>query len=258
MLTASPPPDPMLGRAGESGQPCFSVVVAVFNEADNVATVTEQILLAAPPIGAFELIYVDDGSKDGTADRLRELRRTRCPIRVLRHDRRCGKTAALITGVMAARAPWIVTMDGDGQNRADDVPRLLELAWASGEPSPLVAGIRTRRHDPWSRRVATKFANGLRQALLRDGCPDTGCGLKAFRRDVFLRLPVFEGMHRFLPALFQAYGHPLVCCVVSHRARLAGTSKYTNLGRAAVGFFDTLGVIWLQRRTRLPQRVFEE
>jgi dolichol-phosphate mannosyltransferase len=177
---------------------------------------------------------------------------------VLRHDRRCGKTAALITGIMAARAPWIVTMDGDGQNSADDLPRLLEAAWTGGEPFPLVAGIRVRRHDPWSRRVATKFANGLRQALLHDSCPDTGCGLKAFHRDVFLRLPAFEGMHRFLPALFQAYGYPLVCCVVSHRARLAGISKYTNLGRAAVGLFDMLGVIWLRRRTRLPQRVFEE
>jgi dolichol-phosphate mannosyltransferase len=257
MLTASPS-DPMLGKAGESGQPCFSVVVAVFNEADNVATVTEDILRAAAPIGAFELIYVDDGSNDETADRLRELRRTRHSIRLLRHDRRCGKTAALITGIMAARAPWIVTMDGDGQNSADDLPRLLEAAWTGGEPFPLVAGIRVRRHDPWSRRVATKFANGLRQALLHDSCPDTGCGLKAFRRDVFLRLPAFEGMHRFLPALFQAYGYPLVCCVVSHRARLAGISKYTNLGRAAVGLFDMLGVIWLRRRTRLPLRVFEE
>ena len=177
---------------------------------------------------------------------------------MLRHDRRCGKTAALITGVMAARAPWIVTMDGDGQDNADDVPRLLELAWAGGEP--VAAGRRHphRRRDPWSRRFATKFANGLRQALLHDNCPDTACGLKAFRRDIFLRLPVFEGMHRFLPALFQTYGHPLVCCPVTHRPRLAGVSKYTNFGRAVVGLSDMLGVIWLQRRTRLPRRVVEE
>jgi dolichol-phosphate mannosyltransferase len=241
-----------------ASQPRFAVLIAVFNEAENVAPVTEEILGAAAPLGPFELIYVDDGSNDATADRLRALQATDRSIRVLRHDRRCGKTAALITGVMAARAPWIVTMDGDGQDRADDVPRLLELAWARSEPSPLVAGIRTRRRDRWSRRLATKFANGLRQALLHDHCPDTACGLKAFRRDVFLRLPAFEGMHRFLPALFQTYGHPLVCCPVTHRPRLAGRSKYTNFGRAVVGISDMVGVIWLKRRTRLPQRVCEE
>jgi dolichol-phosphate mannosyltransferase len=233
-------------------------LVAVFNEADNVSAVTEEILRAAVPLGPFELIYVDDGSTDATPERLRALRDADRSIRVLRHDRRCGKTAALITGVTAARAPWVVTMDGDGQDSADDVVRLLELAWAGGEPFPLVAGIRTRRRDSWSRRFATRFANGLRQALLHDNCPDTACGLKAFRRDSFLRLPAFEGMHPFLPALFQTYGYPLVCCPVTHRQRLAGVSKYTNFGRAAVGVSDMLGVIWLRRRTRLPRRVVEE
>jgi dolichol-phosphate mannosyltransferase len=259
-MDVSPPPtaDPIRNQTREASHLRFSIVIAVFNEVDNVAAVTEEVVRAATPLGAFEIIYVDDGSNDATPDRLRALQAMGHPIRVLRHDRRCGKTAALITGIMAARAPWIVTMDGDGQNSADDVPRLLELAWAHGEPSPLVAGIRTRRRDPWSRRVATKFANGLRRALLHDHCPDTGCGLKVFPRDIFLRLPVFEGMHRFLPALFQTYGHPLVCCPVTHRPRLAGRSKYTNFGRAVVGLSDTLGVIWLQRRTRLPGRVVEE
>jgi len=250
--------DPITSSATLSSRPRFSVVVAVYNEADNVGAVTEEILRAVAPARPFELIYVDDGSNDATADRLRVLRNGDPSIRVLRHDRRCGKTAALITGVRAAAAPWIVTMDGDGQDSAEDVLRLLELGWAGGEPFPLVAGIRTRRRDSWSRRFATKFANGLRQALLHDNCPDTACGLKAFRRDAFLRLPAFEGMHRFLPALFQTFGNPLVCCPVTHRARLTGQSKYTNLGRAMVGLFDTLGVIWLQRRTRLPQRVVEE
>jgi dolichol-phosphate mannosyltransferase len=244
--------------AGEIRGPRFAIVVAVFNEADNVAPVTAEILNAAKPLGAFELIYVDDGSDDSTPERLRALRAREGAIRVLRHDRRCGKTAALITGIGAARAPWIVTMDGDGQDDAAEIPRLLELAWGGGEPSPLVAGIRTTRRDRWSRRLATRFANGLRQKLLRDGCPDTACGLKAFRRDVFLRLPAFEGMHRFLPALFQTFGHPLVCCPVNHRPRLAGQSKYTNFGRAIVGVADMLGIVWLRRRTRVPGRVVEE
>src|SRR3954447_26803094 len=237
------------------------MVVAVFNDAETVAPVTAEIMQAAAPLGPFELIYVDDGSDDATPERLRVLRARDGAIRVLRHDRRCGKSAALITGIGAARAPWIVTMDGDGQDDAAEIPHLLDAAWAAwkeGEPSPLVAGIRTTRRDRWSRRLATKFANGLRQKLLRDGCPDTACGLKAFRRDVFLRLPSFEGMHRFLPALFQTFGHPLVCVPVNHRPRLAGKSKYTNFGRAVVGVADMLGVIWLRRRTRLPGRVVEE
>jgi dolichol-phosphate mannosyltransferase len=249
---------PVSSRSEEIGAPGFSIVIAVFNEAENVAAVTDEVLRAVASLGPFELVFVDDGSNDATADRLRMLQSANGRIRVLHHDRRCGKTAALITGAMAARAPWIVTMDGDGQNRADDIPRLLHLAWDHSEPSPLIAGIRTYRRDPWARRVATRFANALRQALLGDHCPDTGCGFKAFRRDVFLRLPAFEGMHRFLPALFQAYGHPLVCCPVAHHPRLSGTSKYTNFGRAAVGIADTLGVIWLRRRTRLPQRVVED
>lgn len=258
MQTSPAPANPIADPGEAADRPLFAVVVAVFNEADNVATVTDEILSAAAPLGPFELIYVDDGSNDQTAERLRALRASGHAIRLLRHDRRCGKTAALITGVGAARAPWIVTMDGDGQDSADDIPRLLELAWAGGEPSPLVAGIRVRRHDSWSRRFATRFANGLRQALLHDHCPDTACGFKAFRRDIFLRLPAFEGMHRFLPALFQTYGHPLVCCPVNHRPRLAGQSKYTNFGRAVVGLFDMLGVIWLRRRTRLPRSIVEE
>jgi dolichol-phosphate mannosyltransferase len=255
---SAPLSDTTEASAAEAGEPRFSIVVAVFNEAENVAPVTAEIIDAARPLGNFELIYVDDGSEDSTPQRLRVLRSRDGAIRVLRHDRRCGKTAALITGIGAARAAWIITMDGDGQDDAAEIPRLLELAAAAGEPSPLIAGIRARRRDRWSRRLATKFANGLRQRLLHDGCPDTACGLKAFRRDVFLRLPAFEGMHRFLPALFQTFGHPLICVPVNHRPRLAGQSKYTNFGRAVVGLSDTLGIIWLRRRTRLPRRVVEE
>src|SRR5437762_13093611 len=160
-----------------TSQPRFSVVIAVFNEADNLEAVTQDILRAAAPLGQFELIYVDDGSTDLTADRVRALRGTGNAIRLLRHDRRCGKTAALITGVMAARALWIVTMDGDGQDSAADVPRLLELAWTGDEPSPLVAGICTRRRDSWSRRFATDFGYGIRRALIYDIYHYNDCSL---------------------------------------------------------------------------------
>lgn len=243
-------------------QPRLSVVIAVYNEAENVASVLDELTTALDGLQPFEVLFVDDGSTDATAERIAALSQARPGLRLLRHDRRCGKTAALRTGIAAARADWVATMDGDGQNDPADIPEMLALGLAAPSAgtvgaAPLVAGIRLRRHDTLSRRIATRFANGLRQVVLSDHCPDTGCGLKAFRRDDFLRLPAFEGMHRFLPALFQAYGHPLLCKTVSHRARLRGQSKYTNLGRALVGIGDMLGVIWLRSRTTLPHKVIE-
>lgn len=243
-------------------RPRLSVVIAVYNEAENVAAVLDEVTVALAELQPFEVLFVDDGSTDATADQLMALSAAHPGLRLLRHDRRCGKTAALRTGIAAARAEWVATMDGDGQNDPADIPGMLQLGLnalgpgAAGE-APLVAGIRIRRYDSLSRRFATRFANGFRQAVLADRCPDTGCGLKAFRRDDFLRLPAFEGMHRFLPALFQAYGHPLLCKTVSHRARLRGQSKYTNFGRALVGIGDMLGVIWLRSRTTLPHKVTE-
>ncbi len=238
-------------------QPRLSVVIAVYNEAENVASVLDELTTALAGLQPFEVLFIDDGSTDATAERITALSNAQPGLRLLRHDRRCGKTAALRTGIAAARSDWIATMDGDGQNDPADIPEMLALGLAAPGASPLVAGIRLRRHDTLSRRLATRFANGLRQAVLADRCPDTGCGLKAFRRDDFLRLPAFEGMHRFLPALFQAYGHPLLCKTVSHRARLRGQSKYTNFGRAIVGMGDMLGVIWLRSRTTLPHKVIE-
>ena len=243
---APPPPD--------AAPPQASVVIAVLDEAENVAAVNAEVLAALAPAGPFEVVWVDDGSADDTAARLSDLAAADPRVRLVRHDRRCGKSQAVRTGVLAARAPWIATLDGDGQNDPADLPVLLAAARARGEPSPLVAGVRVRRDDPRSRLVATRIANGFRQAVLGDHCPDTGCGVKVFARDAFLELPVFEGMHRFLPALFARYGHPLVNMPVRHRARLHGASKYTNWGRALVGVVDLLGVIWLTRRTTAPQR----
>jgi dolichol-phosphate mannosyltransferase len=231
-----------------------SVVIAAFNEADSVAAVADEVL-AAFAGERFELVFVDDGSQDGTGARLDAIAAVRPQVRALHHDRRCGKTRALATGVSAARGPLIVTMDADGQNDPADAHAMIEALRRS--PASVVAGVRARRTDKFSRRVATRVANRCRGAVLRDSCPDTGCGLKAFPRDAFLALPAFEGMHRFLPALFQTYGHSLVCHPVTHRPRMHGGSKYTNFGRAAVGVVDLLGVVWLQNRTRRPGRVTE-
>ncbi|MDX2234190.1 MAG: glycosyltransferase [Hyphomonadaceae bacterium] len=237
--------------------PLLSVVIAVFNEAENVASVARETLAAlesskAAREAGFEIVFVDDGSDDATVANLKALADPR--IVIVRHVGRCGKSQAVRTGVLHARGRWIGTMDGDGQNDPIDIVKMLDLALAAGG-SPLVAGVRRRRNDPLSRLVATRIANGIRQAILNDGCPDTGCGLKLFEREKFLLLPVFEGQHRFLPALFKTYGHPLILHDVNHRARSAGVSKYSNIGRALVGIVDMAGVVWLRARTRAPRAV---
>ncbi len=238
-----------------------AIVIAVLDEAENVAAVCAETLAAVASLAPVEVIFVDDGSTDATAEILAGIASKDPRVRLLRHDRRCGKSQAVRTGVRAARARWIATLDGDGQNDPADLPAMFDLAWsggAGGAGAPLVAGVRVRRKDPWSRLVATRIANGLRAAVLGDRCPDTGCGVKVFSREAFLLLPCFEGMHRFLPALFARYGHPLINHPVRHRPRQAGKSKYTNWGRALVGVADMAGVIWLTRRTRAPGRVREE
>lgn len=237
--------------------PFSSIVVAVLNEAENVESVNEEIVRALTPWGAFEIVWVDDGSNDETPARLAAIAEKDARVRLVRHDRRCGKSQAVRTGVIAARGTWIATLDGDGQNDPADLPAMLDLARNAPAPAPIVAGIRQRRNDPVSRLIATRIANGLRMAVLGDNCPDTGCGVKVFRREDFLLLPCFEGMHRFLPALFKRYGHPTINHPIRHRPRMLGQSKYTNWGRALVGVFDLLGVIWLTRRTQAPARVSE-
>ncbi|HYF22379.1 MAG TPA: glycosyltransferase family 2 protein [Caulobacteraceae bacterium] len=234
-----------------------SVVIAVLNEAENVEAVCAEVLDKLAPVAPFEVVFVDDGSTDDTPRILQSIAERDPRVRLVRHDRRCGKSQAVRTGVVAARASWVATLDGDGQNDPADLPDMLNAAWSAPGAPPLVAGIRVRRDDPVSRLVATRIANGFRSAVLDDKCPDTGCGVKVFRRDDFLLLPVFEGMHRFLPALFQRYGRPLINHPVRHRARMLGQSKYTNWGRALVGIFDTAGVIWLVRRTKAPGKVTE-
>ena len=238
--------------------PRLSVVIAVLNEVENVQAVTDEVLAALETIAPFEVVYVDDGSTDGTATALQTLADADPRVRLVRHAERCGKSQAVRTGILHACAEWVATLDGDGQNDPSDLPDMLALALSAPGAPPLVAGIRVRRDDPVSRLIATRIANGIRSSLLGDHCPDTGCGVKLFRREDFLLLPCFEGMHRFLPALFQRYGHPLINHPVKHRARLMGVSKYTNWGRALVGVFDLMGVAWLVRRTQAPRVLAED
>ena len=233
-----------------STTPQLSVVVPVHNEEDNVAPLVGEIVAALRGHVDFEIVYVDDASKDATLQRLRELQATVPELRVIRHLSNAGQSTAVRNGVKAARAPWIATLDGDGQNDPADIPSLLAKRDAGDAHTKLYAGWRVNRQDSGSKRWASKFANGIRSRMLRDATPDTGCGIKLFERAAFLDLPYFDHMHRYLPALMQRAGWTTVSVPVNHRHRTAGVSKYNNLGRAIVGIKDLFGVSWLIQRSR--------
>ncbi|MCK0196609.1 glycosyltransferase family 2 protein [Ancylobacter sp. 6x-1] len=240
-----------------AGAPRVSVVIPAFEEAGNIGRLVTETFAAIADGDLGEVIVVDDCSADGTGAEVKALLATFPKLRYLRHATRAGQSAALRSGVLAARFPIIATMDGDGQNVPADIPHLLARlgrpeAGEEGEPA-LVGGIRAKRLATGSRRWASRFANGLRAWMLKDECPDTGCGIKVYRRDAFLLLPFFTSMHRYLPALFLSYGHEVAYVPVGDRDRLAGTSKYTNLGRALIGIYDLIGVTWLRRRTLKPR-----
>jgi dolichol-phosphate mannosyltransferase len=229
--------------------PDLSVVVPVCNEAENVEPLVREIH-AALSAQAHEMIFVDDGSTDDTAALLRQLKTEFPTLRVLQHSFRSGQSAAVASGVRAARAPWIATLDGDGQNDPADIPKLLAARESPGNESvKLVMGNRkASRKDTAFRKLQSSIANGVRSSLLGDGTPDTGCGIKLFSREVFLELPRFDHMHRFLPALFLRHGARVISVPVGHRARLRGTSKYGMLNRLWVGIVDIFGVMWLRSR----------
>ena len=224
-----------------------SIVIPMKNEAGNVTPVVTEIAAACADI-PYEIIIVDDGSTDGTGDVARGLD---YPIRVLRNELSGGQSAAGHSGVLVAKADVICTLDGDGQNPPAELPKLFKPLLADTENRVgLVAGQRVDRQDTAAKKWASKAANRLRSAILHDGTRDTGCGLKGFRRDAFLRLPFFNHMHRYLPALFKRDGWDVVLVDVSHRERGAGASNYTNLQRAFVGVWDLMGVAWLIRRRK--------
>ncbi|MSP29306.1 MAG: glycosyltransferase [Acetobacteraceae bacterium] len=235
--------------------PLVSVIVPVRNEGPNILPLIAEIRAALDGT-AYEIIYVDDGSTDDTAARLAEAAAAAPVIR--RHHRlSCGQSAAVATGVAAARGMWIATLDGDGQNDPADISFLLVHAraeTAKGGPI-LIAGHRTTRRDGPAKRIASRLANTIRAWLLHDATPDTGCGLKVFPRAAFLDLPRFDHMHRYLPALFIRAGGRVVSVPVNHRPRNLGKSKYGTWDRLWVGIFDLIGVAWLQRRGRRPDLI---
>ena len=231
----------------------LSVVVPVFNERDNVSPLVGEIVAALRPLLPFEIIFVDDCSTDDTAARLGLLKQQVPELRVLRHGVRSGQSTAILTGVRAARAAWIATLDGDGQNDPADLPKLLRARAAADGQVKLFAGWRVDRRDTASKRWASRWANAIRSRMLRDDTPDTGCGTKLFERAAFLELPYFDHMHRYLPALMQRAGWRTVSIPVHHRRRSSGVSKYNNLSRAWVGISDLRGVAWLIRRSRIPR-----
>ena len=231
----------------------ISVVIPVFNEAGNIGNLIRETAACLSDLAQYEIVVVDDASSDGTAAEVQQLVGQVPGLRYIRHAFRAGQSAAIRTGVKSARHPIVATMDGDGQNDPGDIEPLIRPIRALNRSEiRQVGGVRKHRKASLSKRLASRLANGLRSRLLKDNCPDTGCGLKLFRRDVFLDLPYFSGMHRYLPALFQAYGYEASYHVVNDRPRRAGVSKYTNLGRGLIGIYDLIGVRWIIRRTALP------
>lgn len=240
---------------GDSVSPFVTVVVPVKNEADNIVPLLDEIESALAGRWPYEIVYVDDGSDDATPERLIEARQRYAGLRVVRHRRSCGQSQAVASGVKAARAPYIATLDGDGQNNPADIPAMLERLFAepAGERDKLlVAGHRRKRQDNTLRRFSSRIANAVRAGLLGDSTPDSGCGLKVFAREAFLDMPRFNHMHRFLPALMIRRGGRVVSVPVNHRPRERGASKYGLWNRLWVGIVDLFGVMWLQRRASNP------
>jgi dolichol-phosphate mannosyltransferase len=231
--------------------PELSVVVPVFNERDNVTPLVNEIVAALRGRLPFEIIYVDDQSKDDSLAVLTGLMATVPELRVVQHLTQSGQSTAVRNGVRAARGAWIATLDGDGQNDPADIPKLLAQRATADPDIKLFAGWRVNRKDTGSKRWASKIANTIRSRLLRDETPDTGCGIKLFERAVFLDLPYFDHMHRYLPALVKRAGWKSVSVPVNHRERSSGVSKYNNLGRAWVGLADLRGVGWLIKRSKI-------
>ena len=227
----------------------LSIVIPLKDEVGNLESLIKEITLAAQTISVFEIICVDDGSKDNTRNKLSELQKEYLNLRIFYHERCKGQSAAIVTGIIAAKGKIIVTIDGDGQNDPADIPYLYARFLEENDfHKIMIVGWRKNRRDSWSRKICSKLANTVRSSLLADATPDTGCGLKIFSRQSFLEMPHFDHMHRFLPALMIRSGGRVCSLPVNHRAREFGTSKYGIFNRLWVGIVDLMGVAWLIRR----------
>ncbi len=236
--------------------PDISVVVPVFDEEGAAPSLAREIAKAFEG-RSYEVIFVDDHSRDGTRAALSALKSEIPQLRVLSHAHNSGQSRSIRTGILAAQGDVIVTLDGDGQNDPADGPALVDALTAGPPDLVLVGGERVKRQDSAAKRMASRVGNGVRKRLLKDTANDTGCGLKAFRREAFLRLPYFDHIHRYLPALMMREGYKVDFRPVNHRHRQTGQSKYTNLGRLWASLSDLYGVMWLQSRARLPGAVEE-
>ena len=236
--------------------PEISIVIPVFDE-EGAAPALAREAAAAFAGRSFELIFVNDASRDGTRAALLALKGEIPQLRVLSHGKNAGQSRAIRTGVLAARGAVIVTLDGDGQNDPADGPGLVDALKAGPPDLAMVGGERVKRQDSRGKKIASRIGNGVRKRLLKDTANDTGCGLKAFRREAFLRLPYFDHVHRYLPALMLREGYRTEFRPVNHRHRQTGRSKYTNLGRLWASLSDLYGVMWLQSRARSPGAVDE-
>ena len=236
----------------------FSVVVPVHNESGNVAKLIGEIA-AALDGRAYEMIFVDDASTDDTRAKLAELKAQYPALRVLGHRKNAGQSRAIRSGIMAARAPVVGTLDGDGQNDPADLPDLYRMLTRPNAPEGLkmVMGRRAKRRDSAWKKFGSRFANGIRRRMLRDDCDDSGCGIKVMNREAFLTLPYFDHIHRYMPAMMSAEGYQVEFKDVNHRERDAGKSKYTNFGRLWAALSDLRGVMWLIRRRRNPEAADE-
>jgi glycosyltransferase involved in cell wall biosynthesis len=247
----------MSDTSTRAAAPAVSVVVPVRNEAGNIAPLVNEIAAALQGRWPFEVVYVNDGSSDGTEAELKRLKEQWPWLRQIKHARSCGQSAAVRTGVAAARAAVVVTIDGDGQNDPAFIPRLIEVLLAGAPRVGLIAGQRVGRKASAFKKFQSRIANGVRGAILRDGTRDTGCGLKAFHRELFLALPYFDGLHRFLPALVKREGRDIGYVDVVDRPRLTGTSNYGMWDRLWIGILDLAGVWWLIRRKRSVPEISE-
>lgn len=230
--------------------PSISVIVPAYNEQDNLKALIENITQALQSVENLEIVVVDDCSSDNTPAVCANLKQIYPSLTYLRHIKNAGQSTAVLTGVKHARFELIATLDGDGQNPPTEILKLLQAYanYSGTKATTLFAGHRIGRQDPWIKRISSKIANGIRKKMLKDDCPDTGCGLKLFHKAAFLELPHFNHMHRFLPALFKRQGYTTINVPISHAPRQFGTSKYNTWGRLRVGIVDLLGVAWLARR----------